>query len=70
VSLQNVSGASTNTTTNITADKSDNTSQLGSVYQVLTAVTTGGVVAVLTMFFIKNKTVENKRKPIYAGNKK
>lgn len=69
MSLQTVPGESANATTNVTADASDNTSQLGSVYHVLTAITTGGVVSVLVMFFLKNKAAENQRKSIYAGNK-
>lgn len=70
VSFQTVPGASANTTTNTTASMSDNTSQLGSIYQLLTAVTTGGIVAVIVVFFLKNKAIENKRKPIYAGKNK
>jgi hypothetical protein len=62
-STNEITSATTNTTANTVGDNSIITS----IYRILTAIATGGVIAALAIYFLRPVLIEYSKKKNYAG---
>lgn len=68
----------TNTTqiemTNVTASTTENTtgdnSVITNIYRAITAIATGGIVSLLSMFFLRTMRIESLKKQTYTAYKR